>query len=266
MNQIVSSTINPNTVKIAQNLVGKDNVFSAMSVIQFDKQYEKVLEFIFGRLLICSNLDIAKQVAFHPKIQCKCVTLDGDIVDPEGTLTGGAAPKGGAVLLEVAVIKRFELNFCEKETELNSINQQISQIQKIAHIYNQNKEQLNTYQIDLSGIKARFAQTSFQQHQQEITDLQTKLNTLNVNINNAKETKLTSDRKIKDIEAKLKDKKGYVERELSKALNEMQNFKQTSEKSKQKWVKKEQVILNNNFTHYTEYWSPKFVFIFHSII
>jgi structural maintenance of chromosome 2 len=40
--------------------------------------------------MICSSDEIAKQICFNqsgPKI--KCVTLDGDVYDPSGLLTGG---------------------------------------------------------------------------------------------------------------------------------------------------------------------------------
>lgn len=243
MNQIKSSSINLAVIAKAQQLFGKTNVFSAMSAVKYEKQYEKVLEFVFGQILICTDLNVAKQVAFHPNIRCKCVTLDGDIVDPAGTLSGGAPPQGASVLLEIAVIKRFELNFSEKEIYLNSINQQISQIQNIADNYQQLKEHIETYQIDLNGINVRFAQTSYQQQQQEINELETKLKTLINGINVGKETQINLQNKIKEYELKINNKsEGYRDQQFNNALDEMKCCKEKSDQSKQKWLEKEQVI------------------------
>jgi structural maintenance of chromosome 2 len=34
-------------------------------------------------------MELARKIAFDPEIRIRCVTLEGDIVDPSGTLTGG---------------------------------------------------------------------------------------------------------------------------------------------------------------------------------
>ena len=47
------------------------------------------MEFVFGSVLVCSDIDTASKVAYDPKVSRKCVTLEGDVVDPQGTLSGG---------------------------------------------------------------------------------------------------------------------------------------------------------------------------------
>ncbi len=47
--------------------------------------------------------------------------------------------------------------------------------------------------------------------------------------------------KVKDIEEKLSDAKGYRERELKAATDEMKNYKKKSDESKKNWKKREQV-------------------------
>lgn len=49
--------------------------------------------------------------------------------------------------------------------------------------------------------------------------------------------------KIKELEANLKDSKGYRERQLKEANDNMQKLKLKSEKSKKEWQKREQVFL-----------------------
>merc|ERR1719460_3175611 len=45
------------------------------------------LRYIFGRTLICRNLEVATQLARTTGLDC--VTLDGDQVSSKGSLTGG---------------------------------------------------------------------------------------------------------------------------------------------------------------------------------
>lgn len=47
------------------------------------------MEFIFGRVFVARNMEIAKVIAFDERIRHKCVTLEGDVFDPAGVLSGG---------------------------------------------------------------------------------------------------------------------------------------------------------------------------------
>ena len=47
------------------------------------------MQHLFGSVFVCSDLNTAKTVAYDPRVQRKCITLDGDVVDPAGTMSGG---------------------------------------------------------------------------------------------------------------------------------------------------------------------------------
>lgn len=59
----------------------------------------------------------------------------------------------------------------------------------------------------------------------------------------AKEIDKTASLKVRDIEEKLSDAKGYRERELKAATDDMKRLKKKSEESKNKWRKREQVCI-----------------------
>lgn len=69
--------------------VGPDNVKTALSLISYDKEVHNAMQWVFGSVFICKDMDSAKKVAFHPSIMKRTVTLDGDVMDPAGTLSGG---------------------------------------------------------------------------------------------------------------------------------------------------------------------------------
>lgn len=69
--------------------VGKDKVYPALSLIEYAPHLQPAMEFVFGGVFVCKDMDTARKVAFDEKILRKCVTLDGDMFDPSGTLTGG---------------------------------------------------------------------------------------------------------------------------------------------------------------------------------
>ena len=69
--------------------VGKGNVHTALSLVGYEQQLVKVMEFVFGNAFVCSDMDSAKQVTFNDAVMKRSVTLEGDSFDPAGTLTGG---------------------------------------------------------------------------------------------------------------------------------------------------------------------------------
>lgn len=66
-----------------------DNVHTSLSLVGYEADLRKAMEYVFGSTLVCDTLDNAKRVAFDKQVMTKTVTLGGDIFDPQGTLSGG---------------------------------------------------------------------------------------------------------------------------------------------------------------------------------
>lgn len=58
-----------------------------ISKLKYEEQYDKALRYIFGKTLICRNLERATELAKSTGLDC--VTLEGDQVSSKGCLTGG---------------------------------------------------------------------------------------------------------------------------------------------------------------------------------
>lgn len=108
----------------------------------------------------------------------RSITLEGDSVDPEGTLSGGSRPEGAAILDTIGEIKRLTAALQPKELELREIVNQIAQIMQMSRTFNKYKEEVDVIQIELENVKQRLAQTSFQKHQQEIEDAKVEIGKL----------------------------------------------------------------------------------------
>lgn len=53
-------------------------------------KFNSIIDFIFGSIVVTDNKELAQLLAFDKSIGVKCITIDGDIYDPSGTMTGGA--------------------------------------------------------------------------------------------------------------------------------------------------------------------------------
>jgi structural maintenance of chromosome 2 len=83
------------------------------------------MAYVFGDTLICDDADSAKLVTFSAQVGgARSVTLDGDVYDPSGTLSGGSAPSGGGnVLVKVQELLEAERKFEDARTRLRALEE-----------------------------------------------------------------------------------------------------------------------------------------------
>ncbi|KAF5292378.1 hypothetical protein FQA39_LY03412 [Lamprigera yunnana] len=240
LNKIRGGKIDTNTIKIAQDLFGKENVQPALSLLTYQPQLQPAMEFVFGNVFICRDLNIARQVTFNDRIKRKCVTLEGDVTDPSGILSGGARHKGPSVLLELEGIKREEALLQEKRDELTGVENKIKQMTKFEEQWTSNKQTLELKQHELQLLEQRLHQTTHHQQHQEIINIKKCIEELTSKIKSCQENETKFNEKIKELQLKVKDAKGNKEKLLKMAENEMKQLKKKAENSSTNWKQREQ--------------------------
>ncbi|MBI5206295.1 MAG: chromosome segregation protein SMC, partial [Candidatus Firestonebacteria bacterium] len=79
----------------------KDGVIGwAIDLIEFDSVYKIIMEYLLGKVIIVSNLDVATDVFSSTGNKgYRLVTLDGEMINPAGAITGGSIDKNVPGLL-----------------------------------------------------------------------------------------------------------------------------------------------------------------------
>lgn len=62
----------------------------ASELVLYEKVFESIFQYILGRTIIAKNLDAAIKIAKKTGFRFKIVTLEGEVVNPGGALTGGS--------------------------------------------------------------------------------------------------------------------------------------------------------------------------------
>ena len=62
----------------------------ASDLIEYDRQYDNVITSLLGRTAVCEDLDVAVTIAKKYGYRFKIVTLDGQVVNAGGSMTGGS--------------------------------------------------------------------------------------------------------------------------------------------------------------------------------
>ncbi|WHY88053.1 chromosome segregation protein SMC [Neobacillus novalis] len=71
----------------------------AVSLVKFDEKYTEVINNLLGNVVITNDLKGANELAKILQYRVRLVTLDGDIVNPGGSMTGGAVKQKTSSLL-----------------------------------------------------------------------------------------------------------------------------------------------------------------------
>lgn len=90
-------------------------------MVGHDQEVSNAMAYVFGDTLVCDDAESAKLVTFTREIGVKSVTLDGDVYDPSGTLSGGSAPSGSGLLIKVQELLDVERKLGEAQGVLQTL-------------------------------------------------------------------------------------------------------------------------------------------------
>lgn len=138
------ATFKASAVKIgaAQNLApGKVDL--ALSLVGYDEDVLAAMEYVFGSTLICEDAETAKKVTFDPAVRMKSVTLEGDVYDPSGTLSGGSSPSSSGVLVTLGKLNRLTQELNALELELKELQMSMAKEKKKMDISRKAKQELD---------------------------------------------------------------------------------------------------------------------------
>lgn len=101
------------------------------------------MAYVFGGAFICTDKEAANKVTFNKAIGVKTITVEGDVYDPSGSLSGGAAPKGGGVLVQVQKIRAIGGELKELKAELAKVDGQLQNAKVVIDKFRKAKRELD---------------------------------------------------------------------------------------------------------------------------
>lgn len=116
----------------------------ASNLVECDNQYSNIVSNLLGRVIIVEDIDCAIGISKKYKNRYKIVTLDGQVMNPGGSMTGGSRSKGAGILSRANLIE-----------ELNAEAQKLSQqYGVVSDNYKKAVEDANRAAADLQGADA----------------------------------------------------------------------------------------------------------------
>ncbi|WP_129689150.1 chromosome segregation protein SMC [Gottfriedia acidiceleris] len=243
----------------------------ASSLVSYSSEYEQVIQNLLGTVLIAQDLKGANELAKLVGHRYRFVTLEGDVVNPGGAMTGGAVRTTNSSLigrqreLEEITVKLKDMqektNSLESEVQiLKATNLESSseaqmlndEIQKVKQIIVSIMEQLKSIEFEEKNINDALAIYDLEMGSSasdllKVKDRLEELSSLNANVKNeiiSKEQKINelTERKLNQKEIKdelqskltsLKISLAQEEQKLGYSNERIRQFEENSIKQKQ---------------------------------
>lgn len=240
---ITSRNIDNDTLSLLNNEDGFIGV--ASNLVSYNSKYSNIIANVLGNVLIVDSIEIANIISNKINKRYKIVTLDGQVVNVGGSLTGGANIKSTSSLsikYELEQINKSKELLDNKNKELlkeiEKIDKQINEINNELYTYNNNKVE---YESKILTLKESISlkETDKLDKEKELKDL------TNITNNTSEEDNLIN------MLSKTKEDISSLNRELSLLkveednLNNNINELEETSRSSTSYVNKKEKELNS---------------------
>ncbi len=151
-------SIRPSRVNYRAELANSDGFKGiGVSCVKFDAKYADIMEYLLGRVVIVDDLDHAVRLSKNSAPGLRYVTMEGEIINSSGAITGGNYKTSGPNLLErKSEIRKLEKDLEELEASLAKNRENLTRLQSeknaivesMAALENEKRK----YEIEMVGI------------------------------------------------------------------------------------------------------------------
>jgi chromosome segregation protein len=211
----------------------------ANSLVETDKKFHTLIDYLLGRIIVVDHIDNATMLAKKYQYSLRIVTLEGELLTPGGSISGGAYKNASNLLGRRREIEEIEEQVTFFQTQMNSLLQRKEEEKEKKQKLRQSLELLktqiqenyleqNTAKMNLNREIAKKAESEviYQEYVKELQEIELQAKDLKDNLNKLNES-LSSNIKLN------REKEQLIE-QLSKLLEEERTKEQAAnEKSSQ---------------------------------
>lgn len=176
---IKERTVDHETINILKN--SSDYLGIMSDLITYNREYENVIKNQLGIIIVATTIDAATRLSHMIKAKYRIVTLEGDVVNVGGSLTGGSNYQGKSTIILKQECKHLEEKIELLQKEENEIQKEILNHNEESDsleekLFKQSKEKVSLEQILFTKNeeikKNKEKQQEYQKEQESLEALQ----------------------------------------------------------------------------------------------
>jgi chromosome segregation protein len=241
-NKFGRATFLPLTNMSANNGFNQDKVLKevgvlgiASNLVEAESKFSALIDYLLGRIIVVDDIDHATAIAKKYNYSLRLVTLEGELLTPGGSISGGAYKNSSNLLGRRREIEEMEeaVSALEKQTvELisrreearDSRNRLRSELEALKQALQEKFLEQNTAKMNLDRELAKKAEAEaiYQEYVRELQEIELQAKDLKDNLAKLNESLSQNSIQNQEIEAKIEElnKKLEDERGLEQAANE----------------------------------------------
>lgn len=165
----------------------------ASDLVIYGKKYEQIILNLLGRTVVVDNMQNAINIAKENGHSFRIVTLEGDIINPSGAITGGSVAKKTVNILGRS--KEIE----ELKKEIKQLNEKIEKLEKEKAEFLETSES-TVEEIEILEKQLQETEITYATEKQRILSIDENIEKIQKRIDNLKQENIKSENNKKDIE------------------------------------------------------------------
>lgn len=200
-----------NDVKREPGVVG-----TASELVGYDKKFQSIIGHLLGRIVVVDHINHAMALAKKYKQSLRIVTLEGELINPGGALTGGAFKNTSNLLGRKRELEEIDEQIEKLSVKLEEHKKQITFLTEDrekqkgirdelnTEIQNMNIR-MNTYTLNLEQVQAKLAEVErgFASINRENGELAAQIDEINANKQELKDNNQKQEEAIHELEAEI---------------------------------------------------------------
>ena len=235
---IKGRSLNPSEKKLLEE-TGVCGVGS--EIVEYDSDYENILQYMLGRVIFVEQIEDGMKVAKSSNYSLKVVSLDGDVLNPGGSMTGGSLQNTNTKLLgrqreieELSVeLKTLEQNHNNLKNELEDCSHRLVSLEKEEQ---ESSRSINDMKISHSTLENKSLQ--YQDEDNKNKTMIDKYTSEKKSLTSEQENILTDRDELETLIQTLKQDNTQTENHIETSI-----YKLSSEKEKRDQIAKEMTEL-----------------------
>ncbi|MDD3221519.1 MAG: chromosome segregation protein SMC [Clostridia bacterium] len=147
------TSITSRTLKERESLLNEKGVLGiASDLVEHAPEFTGLAEYLLGRVVVTDTMDNALKLAKKYRYSLRMVTLDGESLNPGGSISGGAFKNSSNLLGRHREMEEMQRQMEQLKTDLNLLNRQTDEAHDEKR---ENKRHISGIQEDLQEIGLR---------------------------------------------------------------------------------------------------------------
>jgi structural maintenance of chromosome 2 len=236
LDKIQGRRVSSSTCEEASSVASKQGSFAsaAIELVGFHEELRNAVEYVFGATLVVDEANAANKIC--DLLKTRTVTLEGDVYDPSGTISGGSKNNLGTTLSKLSELDKASTELSQERSRLEKVQTRLTSMQTVTKKHEDLNGKLELAAAELAAVEKHISQTTYgmlcekvdvmsrelSEAEAEMKDMETEKELkweLHHSLKEC-EAELTKKRedKLKDIEAKIKSGKENAIKASKKAL------------------------------------------------